>query len=237
MEVLVDGAARLGIDLDGGQVEKFRSYYDELTAWNESVNLTSVTGWEEVQERHFLDSLAVASALPATIRDGSDRLLDVGSGAGFPGLPLKIGYPQIDLTLLEATGKKTAFMRHVVDKLGLEGVDVVTGRAEAEAHRPEMRERFGTVASRAVARLDTLAELCLPFCAVGGVMVAQKGRKVEEELREARNAIEVMGGRADDRGMLVESPVGIGTLVVIEKRRSTPPSYPRRPGIPSKRPL
>ena len=237
MEVLVDGAARLGIDLDGGQVEQFRSYYDELTAWNESVNLTSVTGWEEVQERHFLDSLAVASALPATIRDGSDRLLDVGSGAGFPGLPLKIVFPRVNLTLLEATAKKTDFLRHVVDRLGLEGVKVVTGRAEAEAHRSEMRERFGTVASRAVARLDTLAELCLPFCTVGGVMVAQKGRKVEEELREARNAIEAMGGRADDRGMLVESPVGIGTLVVIEKRRSTPPSYPRRPGIPSKRPL
>jgi len=237
MNILIEGTARLRIDLDGGQVERFRSYFDELIAWNENVNLTTVTGWEEVQERHFLDSLAVASALPTTIRDGSDRLLDVGSGAGFPGLPLKIAYPQIDLTLLEATGKKTDFLRHVIDKLGLEGVEVVTGRAEAEAHRPEMRERFGAVVSRAVARLDVLAELCLPFCAVGGVMIAQKGQKVEEELWEARNAIETMGGRADDRGMLVESPVGIGTLVVIEKRRSTPPSYPRRPGIPSKRPL
>lgn len=237
MEVLVDGAARLGIDLDGGQVEQFRSYYDELTAWNENVNLTTVTGWEEVQERHFLDSLAGASALPATVLDGSHRLLDVGSGAGFPGLPLKIAYPRIDVTLLEATAKKTGFLRHVVDRLRLEGLEVVTGRAEEEAHRPEMRERFGAVVSRAVARLDVLAELCLPFCAVGGVMIALKGRKVEEELRQARNAIEAMGGRADDRGMLVESPVGIGTLVVIEKRRSTPPSYPRRPGIPSKRPL
>ena len=133
------------------------------------------------------------------------------------GLPLKIAYPQIDLTLLEATAKKTAFLRHVVDKLGLEGVKVVTGRAEEEAHRPEMRERFGVVVSRAVARLDVLAELCLPFCAVGGVMIAQKGPEVEEELREARNAIETMGGRADDRGMLVRSPVGIGMLVVIGK--------------------
>ena len=237
MQVLIEGAARLGIDLDGEQVERFRSYYDELIAWNENVNLTSVTGCEEVQERHFLDSLAVASALPATILDGRDRLLDVGSGAGFPGLPLKIAYPRIDVTLLEATAKKTDFLRHVVDELGLAGVEVVTGRAEEEAHGSEMRERFGAVVSRAVARLDVLAELCLPFCAVGGVMVAQKGLQVEEELREARNAIETMGGRANDRGMLVASPVGIGTLVVIEKRRSTPPSYPRRPGIPSKRPL
>ena len=237
MEVLIEGAARLGIDLDGEQVERFRSYYDELIAWNENVNLTSVTGCEEVQERHFLDSLAVASALPPTVLDGSDGLLDVGTGAGFPGLPLKIVFPRVNLTLLEATGKKTTFLRHVVDELRLEGVEVVTGRAEDEAHGPEMRERFGVVASRAVARLDVLAELCLPFCAVGGVMIALKGQKVEEELREARNAIETMGGRADDHGMLVGSPVGIGTLVVIEKQRATPPSYPRRPGIPSKRPL
>ena len=237
MEVLVEGAARLGIDLDGGQVERFRSCYDELISWNENVNLTAVTGLEEVQERHFLDSLAVASALPETVLDGRDRLLDVGSGAGFPGLPLKIAYPRIDITLLEATRKKTAFLRHVVDRLGLEGVEVVTGRAEEEAHRPEIRERFGAVASRALARLDVLAELCLPFCAVGGMMIAQKGQKVEEELRKARNAIETMGGRADGRDMLVASPVGIGTLVVIEKIRETPTSYPRRPGIPSKRPL
>ena len=237
MEVLAEGAACLGIDLDGKQVERFRSYYDELTVWNATVNLTAVSGCDEVQTRHFLDSLAVASALPATVLDGSDRLLDVGAGAGFPGLPLKIAFPLIDLMLLEATAKKTAFLRHVVDKLGLEGVDVVTGRAEEEAHRPEMRERFGAVVSRAVARLDVLAELCLPFCAVGGVMIAQKGPQAEEELRQARNAIDTLGGRAKDRGMLVTPPVGIGTLVVIEKQRQTPTHYPRRPGIPSKRPL
>ena len=237
MKVLIEDATRFGIILDGEQVERFRSYYDELIAWNDNVNLTAVTGWKEVQERHFLDSLAVASALPTTVLDGRGGLLDVGSGAGFPGLPLKIAYPRIDLTLLEATAKKTAFLRHVVDKLGLEGVDVVTGRAEEEAHGPEMRERFGAVVSRAVARLDVLAELCLPFCEVGGTMVAQKGPQVEEELRQARNAIATLGGRVEDRGMLVRPPVGIGTLVVIEKQRATPPSYPRRPGIPSKRPL
>ena len=237
MEVLIEGAARLGIDLDSEQVERFRSYYDELTVWNATVNLTAVSGREEVQTRHFLDSLAASKALPEAVLDGSNGLLDVGSGAGFPGLPLKIAFPRIDLTLLEATAKKTAFLRHVVDKLGLEGVDVVTGRAEEEARRPEMRERFGAVVSRAVARLDVLAEFCLPFCAVGGVMIAQKGPQVEEELRQARNAIGTLGGRTKDSDMLVEPPVGIGTLVVIEKQRQTPTHYPRRPGIPSKRPL
>ena len=237
MEVLAEGAARLGICLEGEQVERYRSYYDELTVWNATVNLTAVSGCDEVQTRHFLDSLAVASALPATVLDGSERLLDVGTGAGFPGLPLKIAFPRIDLTLLEATAKKTAFLRHVVDKLGLEGVDVVTGRAEEEARRPEMRERFGAVVSRAVARLDVLAEFCLPFCAVGGVMIAQKGPQVEKELRQARNAIETLGGRTKDSDMLVTPSVGIGTLVVIEKQRQTPTHYPRRPGIPSKRPL
>ena len=237
MKVLIEGAARLGINLDGEQAERFQTYYDELTVWNATVNLTAVSGREEVQTRHFLDSLAASTALPATVLDGSERVLDVGTGAGFPGLPLKIAFPRIDLTLLEATAKKTAFLRHVVDKLGLEGVDVVTGRAEEEARRPEMRERFGAVVSRAVARLDVLAELCLPFCVVGGVMVAQKGPQVEEELRQARNAIDILGGRAKDRGMLVTPLVGIGTLVVIEKQRQTPTHYPRRPGIPSKRPL
>ena len=237
MKALIEGAARLGVDLDDERGGRFRSFYDELTAWNENVNLTAVSGWEEVRTRHFLDSLAVASVLPAAVLDGTGRMLDVGSGGGFPGLPLKIAYPRIDLALLEATAKKTAFLRHVVDALELEGVEVVTGRAEEEAHRPEMRERFGAVVSRAVARLDALAELCLPFCAMGGLMIAQKGPQAEGELRQARNAIETLGGRPDDRGMLVRPPVGIGTLVVIEKQRATPPSYPRRPGIPSKRPL
>ena len=237
MENLIEGAARLGIDLDGKQVERFRSYYDELIDWNENINLTSVTGREEVQTRHFLDSLAVASVLPESVLDGNDKVLDVGTGAGFPGLPLKIAYPRIDLTLLEATAKKTVFLNHVVDKFGLEGVTVVTGRAEEEAHRPEMREQFGAVVSRAVARLDALAELCLPFCAVGGVMIAQKGPNVEEELEQARHAIETLGGRFEERGMLVSPPVGVGTLVVIQKQLATPPSFPRRPGIPSKRPL
>ncbi len=237
MEVLIEGAARLGIDLDGERVERFRTYYDELIAWNENVNLTAVTGLEEVQERHFLDSLGVASALPDPVLDGSARVLDVGTGAGFPGLPLKIAHPRIELTLLEATAKKTAFLNDVVDKLGLQGVEVVTGRAEEVAHRPEMREQFGAVVSRAVARLDVLAELCLPFCSVGGRMIAQKGPQPEQELHQARNAIETLGARADDRGMLVRPSVGIGTLIVIEKQRTTPLSYPRRPGIPSKRPL
>ena len=237
MEVLAEGAARLGICLEGEQVERFRSYYDELTVWNATVNLTAVSGCDEVQTRHFLDSLAVASALPATVLDGSERLLDVGTGAGFPGLPLKLAYPRIDLALLEATAKKTAFLVHVVKTLGLEGVEVVTGRAEDEAHRPEMRERFGAVVSRAVARLDVLAELCLPFCAVGGVMIAQKGPKVEEELRQARNAIDILGGRPKIVVCWLHRRSVFGTLVVIEKQRQTPTHYPRRPGIPSKRPL
>ena len=237
METLVEGATRLGIDLSGEQVDLFRTYYNELAMWNETVNLTAVTGREEVQTRHFLDSLGVASALSANVLDGTDKLLDVGTGAGFPGLPLKIAYPRIDLTLLEATAKKTAFLSHVVDKLGLKGVAVVTGRAEEEGHRPEMREQFRAVVSRAVARLDVLAELCLPFCEEGGVMVAQKGPQVEQELGQARIAIETLGGCADDRDMLVTSQAGVGTLVVIRKVRATPASYPRRPGIPSKRPL
>ena len=236
METLTAGAGRLGIGLAPLQVERFRSYYDELVAWNARVNLTSVSGWEEVQTRHFLDSLAVASMLPSDVLRGG-MILDVGSGAGFPGLPLKIAYPRMKVTLLDAAAKKTAFLRHLVEVMDLQGVEVVTARAETQARVPQMREQFHAVVARAVARLNTLAELCLPFCAVGGVMVVQKGPCPDAEVREAQNAIDTLGGKVKDSDMLIEPSIGIGSLVVIEKWRPTPPRYPRRPGIPSKRPL
>ena len=236
METLIEGVERLGIGLAPIQIEQFRSYYDELVEWNARVNLTSVSGWEEVQTRHFLDSLSVASALPSDVLLRG-VILDVGSGAGFPGLPLKIVYPRMNVTLLDAAERKTDFLRHLIDVLDLHGVEVVTARAETQARVPQMRERFHAVVSRAVARLNVLAELCLPFCAVGGVMVVHKGPRPDAEVRDAKNAIDTLGGRVKDSGMLFEPSVGVGSLVVIEKQRPTPPRYPRRPGIPSKRPL
>ena len=237
MELLARGAADLGLRLTQPQLEQFQHYYEYLVQWNGRVNLTAVTGPEEVQTRHFLDSLNLSAVLPRDL-SRSRRVLDVGSGAGLPGLPLKIAYPQLDVTLLEATAKKTAFLEHVVMKLGLPGVRVHRGRAEELAHDPAHRQAYDLVASRAVAKLSVLAELCLPFCLLGGLVVAQKGPVVENEIADARSAVQSMGGRLKE---VIEVPGHSsgkhGNLVVLEKVSPTPDRFPRRPGVPAKRPL
>ena len=239
MELLVKGAAEaLGIRLDERQIGLFHRYYLELVDWSKRINLTTVTGREEVQTRHFLDSLSVSAVLPPDVRSGGVRLLDLGSGAGLPGIPLKIVFPSVNLTLMDATARKTAFLSHVTQVLGLDGVEVCTGRAESLAHDPGLRESYDVVVSRAVARLPVLAELTLPFCRLGGTVVAQKGTGAAAEVREAAEAIEAMGG---ELGLIRETELGgqdgAGTLVVLEKKRPTPDRYPRRPGIPAKRPI
>ena len=236
MRRLVEGAAALSIPLDGAQVEQFRRYSDELAAWNRRVNLTAVTDPGEVVTKHFLDSLSVAAALHDGEREHGLRLLDVGSGAGFPGIPLKIAFPQWRVALLEATGKKAVFLEHVIGALGLDGATVLAGRAETIAHDPKQREAYDVVVSRAVAPMPVLAELCLPFCRPGGTFIAQKSRAANDEVSEARRAIETMGGTLA-RLQEVGYEGGDGLLVVVEKSARTPARYPRRPGIPAKRPL
>ena len=237
MEALIAGAARLGIRLDEAQAMQFRRYYRELAEWNSRINLTSIAGCEDVQSKHFLDSLSVLQAIPRDALDGG-ALADVGSGAGFPGLPLKIANPGLRVTLVESIGKKAAFLRHAACSLGLDDVEVLAERAETLAHRPRLREAFDVVTARAVAEMGALAELTLPLCRVGGRVIAQKSRDVDEELGRAERAIAVMGGRVE-----AVVPVDIGEigesrrLVVLAKISPTPPAYPRRPGMPAKRPL
>ena len=236
MEKLITGAGRLGLKLSPGQVEQFGVYYRELTSWNRRINLTAITGYEEVQIKHFLDSLTVTLALKPD--DKRFRLIDVGSGAGLPGIPLKILMPDIKLTLLEATAKKAAFLDHISHKLGLEGVEVVVGRAEDIAHREQYRESFDIVLSRAVASLASLVELTLPFCAIGGSFIAQKKGEIDPELSQATRAIGLLGGelREPKRIELAEF-TDERWLIVIDKISPTPEPYPRRAGIPQKRPL
>ena len=246
MELLAKGAAALGVQLDRAQLDLFRRYYQEMVEWNRRANLTAVTAWEQVQTRHFLDSLAVSAVLPAGLLS-SGSVVDVGSGAGLPGVPLRIAYPGIRLTLIEATAKKAAFLTHVAQALDLAGVEIRTGRAEALAHDPRLRETYGAVLSRAVAKLPVLAELTLAFCRLGGIVVAQKRPGVEGELQQARRAVETMGGVLKEVREVEVAPdgtVGAGVqgrlataLVVLEKKSPTPDKYPRRPGIPAKRPL
>lgn len=235
MRKLISGAARLGIHLAGVQLDKFETYYRELIDWNEKINLTSITDYEEVQLKHFLDSLTVF----AVIRPG-ERLsvIDIGTGAGLPGIPLKIVSPAIKLTLLEATAKKSRFLEHLVDLLGLGGVEIVTARAETIAHDEHYREKFDLALARALAPLPALAELALPFCKVGGYCIAQKKGDIDAEVRDSIKAVEVMGGRLREiRPVALPELDDDRYLVIIDKWAFSPPVYPRRPGRPAKKPI
>ena len=236
MEKLSTGAKKLGLELNLRQLEQFRTYYQELIDWNQRVNLTRITDYEEVQVKHFLDSLMVVLALrqPA----GGVSLIDVGTGAGIPGIPLKIMLPDIKLVLLDATAKKAAFLHYLKHKLGLDDVGIVVGRAEDIAREAQHREKFDIVLSRAVASLPTLVELTLPFCAVGGSFIAQKKGVIDREISQATRAIGLMGGNLREvKRVHLERFTNERQLIIIDKVLSTPHQYPRRPGIPAKRPL
>ena len=237
MEVLLKGVQRLGFNLGEGQLLLFQRYFQELVEGNKRINLTSITDPRQVQTKHFLDSLAVSLVVPEEVLT-TGRLVDVGSGAGFPGLPLKIMWPGLRVTLVESVGKKAGFLRHLVDTLGLDDVTVCSQRAESLAHEPGAREAFDVVLSRAVADLSTLAELTLPLCKLGGKVVAQKKSGIEDELRRSERAISLLGGVLENIETVdIEETEGPRLLVVLTKNAKTPSRYPRRPGIPAKRPL
>lgn len=235
MKQLTLGARQLGFDLSPEQLDRFETYYHELVRWNQKFNLTAITDYREVQLKHFLDSLTVVLA---GNKLDSASIIDIGSGAGLPGLPLKILYPELKLTLLEATSKKVSFLKHLVDKLALPDVAIINSRAEEAAHSSLYRERFDITLSRAVAKMATLVELTLPFLRIGGCLVAQKKGVIKTEIEKASCAINLLGGRLAD---IIKVPAGIITgdryLVIVEKVKPTSPEYPRRPGIPAKRPL
>jgi len=238
MDRLNLGATKLGLKLNAGQLEQFQLFYQELLDWNQRMNLTAITGYEEVQVKHFLDSLTVTLALEPPTGGEDYRVIDVGTGAGFPGVPLKILWPDVKLVLLDSTAKKASFLHHLKQKLGLDDVEIVVGRAEEVAHETQYREKFDVVLSRGVARLPTLLELTLPFCAVGGVLIAQRKGDTESAISGAGKAISTLGGglREAKRIKLTEFTDG-RYLLVVDKVSPTPEQYPRRPGIPAKRPL
>ena len=238
MELLVKGAAALGIQLDTTQTGQFRRYYDLIMEWNKRFNLTRITDREQAILHHFLESLSISLVLSPALGRSNGRVLDLGSGAGLPGVPLMIAFPGLQVTLLDATAKKTKFLAHVVHELSLSNLTVCTGRAESLAHDTELRESFDAVVAKGVAKLNVLAELTLAFCRVGGIVVAQKGRAVHDEIQEADRAIGLMGGETEDvKEVTLLGAAEPRSLVVIRKSAPTPGRYPRRPGMPAKRPL
>lgn len=235
LTALIEGANAFSISLTRKQLAQFSRYKELLLEWNKRINLTAITGHEDIQIRHFLDSLTCTLATG----DLSDQaLVDAGTGAGFPGLPLKIYFPEMKLTLVESVSKKTTFLEVVIDELGLNDVEIVTQRLEVVGQDPDYRESFDWAMSRGVAKLAVLVEYLLPLCRIGGRALAQKGGSAPSAMADASGAIiRLGGGDPKIRSVLLPERGQTHYLVVIPKVSPTPAKYPRRPGIPSKRPL
>ncbi len=234
IEEFYHGLEQLKIDLSEKQVQQFIDYYELLVEKNKVMNLTAITDFKEVIIKHFLDSLSIVKCVSLT----QERVLDVGTGAGFPGIPLKIVYPDIDLILLDSLNKRLIFLNEVIEKLGLEKVKTLHGRAEDYAKKVEYREKFDLCVSRAVAKLSSLAEYCLPYVKKDGFFISYKSGKVEEELFFSQNALKILGGKVDQVKEFTLPDTDIErSLVVIRKTSITPKNYPRSAGKPSKEPL
>jgi 16S rRNA (guanine527-N7)-methyltransferase len=238
MDKLLRGARELGITLKETHLALFQTYYEELVEWNRRFNLTAITDYEGVQVRHFLDSLSCLLVLPRAELQAGARVIDVGTGAGFPGLPLRIVCSGMRLTLLEATRKKVDFLEHLLRRLGVSDVEVIHARVEDLGHRPGYREGYDWAIARALAEMPTLVEYLLPLVRVRGAMLAQKGENAPAEVHSAEEAIRILGGRV--RKLVPVDLHGLAEtryLVIVDKVAATPEKYPRRPGIPEKRPL
>ncbi|EGO65079.1 16S rRNA (guanine(527)-N(7))-methyltransferase RsmG [Acetonema longum] len=234
-DCLAKAAAEYGLQLATGQLEAFTMYYQLLIEWNEKMNLTAIREPEEVAVKHMVDSLTCYD--PKYFPTGC-RVMDVGTGAGFPGLPLKIFRPDIKLTLLDSLNKRLLFLQEVVQRLDLTGTVTVHSRAEEGARQPKYREQFDVALSRAVARLNVLTELCLPYVKTGGHFIALKGAQYQQETEEAAAAIRVLGGRlAETRPVTLPGLPDSRAVIYIKKIKPTVAAYPRRPGQPEKKPL
>lgn len=227
--------AELGIQLTDRQIEKFLLYYEMLVEWNGFMNLTAITEYDEVMKKHFIDSLSLIKAFDLS---QEKKVIDIGTGAGFPGLVLKIAFPQLQITLLDSLNKRIQFLDAVIQNLSLTGVETVHGRAEDYAKPGKLRECFDLAVSRAVSNLSTLSEYCLPFVKQGGYFISYKSEKISEEAEAAKNAITLLGGKIQKQidFILPDSDI-YRNFLLIEKVAATPKKYPRKAGLPSKEPL
>lgn len=235
MEAFAVECEALGISLSEKQLDQFLTYYHMLIEKNKVMNLTAITEFEEVLQKHFLDSLSVVKAYELS---GRESMIDIGTGAGFPGIPLKIAFPEMKIILLDSLNKRLVFLNEVIEELGLENIETIHGRAEDFGKDQKYREQFDLCLSRAVANLSTLSELCLPFVKRGGYFISYKSGQVDEEVQDAKRAIQLLGGKNTrlEKFALPNSDIS-RSFVVISKAISTPDNFPRKPGIPAKKPI
>lgn len=235
ISILESALGELGISWNERQMEQLLQYYELLVEWNGFMNLTAITDFHEVCIKHFADSLSITKAMDCT---APMRVIDVGTGAGFPGIVLKIFYPNMNIVLLDSLGKRVKFLNEVISQLGLSDIEAIHGRAEDFAKPDSLRESFDLCVSRAVANLSTLSEYCLPYVKVGGHFVSYKSEKVVEESQSAQKAIALLGGREVSHVELtLPSSDMYRCLVVMEKVSATPKKYPRKAGLPTKEPI
>lgn len=234
-DILRQGLKEIGLDADDKMINKFLKFKDLLIEWNRKMNLTGITEENQIMIKHFLDSL---TCLTTGVIGNDMKIIDVGTGAGFPGIPLKVYHDNLDITLLDSLKKRVRYLEVVCQELGLGGVSVLHGRAEDYGNKEGYRERYDLAVARAVAELSVLCEYCLPFVKVNGYFIAQKGPRAYEEVSKSKKAVDVLGGKIIDT-IEVKLPFTDieHTLVIIKKIRLTPKKYPRKAGTPSKKPL
>lgn len=235
LEKFKNGLQQLHIALSEKQMEQFLQYYELLVEKNKVMNLTAITEFDEVVEKHFLDSVSLTKQLDL---HQPLKVLDLGTGAGFPGIPLKIVFPELEITLMDSLNKRVLFLKDVISSLQLENIEAVHGRAEEAARNKKYRESFDLCVSRAVANISTLSEYCLPFVKIGGSFISYKSSTIEDELEDGKKGIAILGGKVKDvyKFTLPESELQ-RSFVIIEKEKKTPKAYPRKAGTPSKEPL
>lgn len=233
--VLTKKVKELSIVLNDKQIQQFEQYYNILVEWNKVMNLTAITEYEEVVEKHFLDSLTIVDAINM---EKIETLIDVGTGAGFPGIPLKIAFPHLKVTLLDSLNKRIKFLNEVIDLLELDDIKAIHGRAEDYAKQAEYREQYDICVSRAVANLATLSEYCLPYVKVDGLFVPYKSGEIDEELKSSEKAVSILGGKVEEVVKFQLPGTDIGrSFVKIHKIKETKKKYPRKAGMPTKEPL
>ena len=238
LKLFNQGLEELGIDLSSNQIEQFVKFYEMLVEKNKVMNLTGITEFDEVIVKHFIDSLALVKVIDKDKLADDISIIDIGTGAGFPGIPLKIAFPEIKITLLDSLNKRINFLKEVSEELGFENIEFIHGRSEDFGRNPQYREKFDLCVSRAVANLATLSELCVPFVKVGGSFVSYKAGDCGEEVKESMKAVEKMGGKITNQLEYVVPTSDLNrVLLKIKKEKATPKSYPRKAGTPAKEPI